>query len=303
MVNTGQLFDERFSRSMTRRLQIKNTIHSARTAYQQADVVDTHDYGVTLFLDGRFQTSEKDEYFYHESLVHPAMMMHPDPRRVLIIGGGDGGTLEEVTRYRNVERIRMVELDSEVVEIARKYLQGICGAAFNDPRLELIIGDGRKFVEDNAQAYDVILLDLTDPLEPSKYVYTREFYELCGCRLNPGGLLALHNDSPFFYPEAFNVISKTLEDVFPHRAQYLTFIPGYMLDFAFAVCSREPLPRPQTSELRQRMIQRRVGELLYYLPEWHNGLLNLPGYARKILQQPAAVSTDEHPYVLDEDEV
>lgn len=300
MKDPKNVFVERFSRSMSRRMEVRNTIFSKHTAYQQADVVDTRDFGLTLFLDGRFQTSERDEFFYHEALVHPAMMLHPNPENVLIIGGGDGGALEEVSRYRTVKRIRMVELDREVVDICREHLQSICGKAFDDPRVELSIGDGRAFIEQCKEHFDVILLDLTDPLEPSKYVYTKEFYQYCRNRLEPQGIMGLHNDSPFFYPEAFNVISKTLDTVFPHKQQYLTFIPGYMLDFAFAVCSGSPLPGIGPETIRQRMQQRGIGNLLYYGPTMHPPWSELPGYVTRILDTPCRISTDGDPYVLED---
>lgn len=300
MNDRQKVFVEPFSASMARQIAVKEIIYSKRTAFQKADVVDTSDYGITLFLDDRFQTSEKDEFFYHESLVHPAMMLHPDPKRVLIIGGGDGGTLEELTRYASVESIRMVELDGEVVDIAKTHLQKICGKAFEDPRLKLSIGDGRAFIENTAETYDIILLDLTDPLEPSKYVYTKEFYTHCRNHLNKNGILSLHNDSPFFYPEAFNVISKTLDAVFAHKCQYLTYILGYMLDFAFAVCSSSPLPDLNVQELKERLERHRISDLLYYSPEMHLHQFVLPGYVKKILETPCDVSTDVQPYVLNE---
>ncbi|OIP98100.1 MAG: hypothetical protein AUK55_03620 [Syntrophobacteraceae bacterium CG2_30_61_12] len=292
------LFVEEFSPSMTRRIEVSRTIFSQRTAFQQADVVVTPDFGTTLFLDGRFQTSERDEFFYHESLVHPAMVLHPNPKTVLIIGGGDGGTLEEVCLYRTVERVRMVELDPEVVTICREHLQSICGQAFDDPRLELSIGDGRAFIEQSKERFDVILLDLTDPLEPSKFVYTQEFYQLCREHLNDQGILALHNDSPFFYPDAFNVISKTLDTAFAHKLQYLTFIPGYMLDFAFAVCSQQPLAQLDGEAVRRRLRERGIDRLMSYGPATHPHRSSLPGYALKILEAPCRVSTDSAPYVL-----
>jgi len=299
MFDEATTYEELFSRTMSRRIKIKRPIHSAQTPFQKVTVVDTYDYGVTLFLDNYFQTSERDEFFYHEPLVHPAMLSHPDPRKVLVIGGGDGGTLEEVTRYNTVETVRMVELDGEVVKIAREHLRAVCGNAFEDERAELVIGDGRKYVEETSERFDVIILDLTDPLEPSKYVYTKEFYELCKNRLRENGILALHNDSPFFCSKAFNVISKTLDSVFPHKLQHIGYVVGYMLDFAFAVCSREPLPSLSEEELERRLTERGVGELLYYTPRLHTGMGALPGYARKILESPCDISTDAAPYVLE----
>lgn len=297
-MNKDLYFYEPITMTMKRGVKISAILHARQSPYQLIEVVETEDYGRVLFLDRRFQTSEREEFFYHESLVHPALMSHENPRSVLIIGGGDGGALEEVLKYPGVTEVTMVELDGEVVEVSKLYLKSVCGNAFDDPRVRLIIGDGRKFLEDNRDLYDVIILDLTDPMEPSKYVYTKEFYEICRNRLTPGGILSLHNDSPFFYPEAFNVITKTVGSVFLHCLQFITFIPGYLFDFAFAICSSTPLPAPTSKELKKRFEERKIGELLWYSPERHPYLFILPGYARKILQTPCAVSTDRSPYTI-----
>lgn len=290
---------EPFTATMGRRFHVKRVIHTQKTPYQLVEVVETADFGVTLFLDRRFQTSEKDEFFYHESLVHPAMMLHPNPHRVLIIGGGDGGTLEEVLKHPSVSAVTMVELDAEVVDIAKAHLRSICGAAFEDPRVRLVIGDGRRFVEETDQSFDVILLDLTDPMEPSKYVYTKEFYELCARRLRPGGIMGLHNDSPFFFPKAYNVITKTLDAVFPHRRQYAAYIVGYMLDFAFSVCAMDDVLHVNEEELSRRAAERRIEGLLYYTPQLLDRFRILPGYMRRTLDRPCDVSTDAAPFVIE----
>ncbi|MEJ5348788.1 MAG: polyamine aminopropyltransferase [Desulfosoma sp.] len=298
MTDRDMILYEPFTASMGRRFEIRRVIHRRKTPYQLVEVVDSPDFGVTLFLDRRFQTSEKDEFFYHESLVHPAMMLHANPRSVLIIGGGDGGTLEEVLKYPSVTHVTMVELDGEVVDIAKEHLRSICGAAFEDPRVHLIIGDGRKFVEETAETFDVILLDLTDPMEPSKYVYTREFYSLCAARLRPKGILGLHNDSPFFFPDAYNVITKTLDAVFPFRRQYAAYIVGYMLDFAFSVCAMDDVLEVEEKELQRRAADRGLQGLLSYTPQLLERFRTLPGYMQRILDVPCAVSTDAAPFVI-----
>lgn len=299
MTDRDVMLYEPFTATMGRRFRVKRVIHTQKTPYQLVEVVETADFGVTLFLDRRFQTSEKDEFFYHESLVHPAMMLHPKPERVLIIGGGDGGTLEEVLKHPSVSAVTMVELDAEVVDIAKAHLRSICGAAFEDRRVRLVIGDGRRFVEETDQSFDVVLLDLTDPMEPSKYVYTKEFYALCARRLRPGGILGLHNDSPFFFPEAYNVITKTLDAVFPHRRQYAAYIVGYMLDFAFSVCSMDDVLQVDEKELARRAAERGIEGLLSYTPQLLERFRTLPGYMQRILDQPCAVSTDAHPFVIE----
>ncbi|SFN08847.1 polyamine aminopropyltransferase [Thermodesulforhabdus norvegica] len=295
-------FDEPLTPGMFRRIRARSILYSANSPYQQIDVVETEEYGRVLYLDRRFQTSEAEEYFYHESLVHPAMVIHSVPRKVLLIGGGDGGALEEILKYRTVERVDMVELDGKVIEVARRFLNRICANAFEDPRLNLVVGDGRAFIEKSSDSYDVIILDLTDPMGPSKYVYTKEFYDLCRDHLNPGGLLSLHNDSPFFYPEAFAVIVNTLKAVFPHMVQFVTFIPGYLLDFAFSVCSSSPIPE-RSGEEAEAILRRQgldASSLKWYEPERHGELLKLPAYARVLLKQEVRISTDDDPYSIPE---
>ncbi len=291
-------FYEPLTMTMTRGLQIRTVLHAQQSPYQLIEVVETDDYGRVLFLDRRFQTSEREEFFYHESLVHPAMMEHDAPTSVLIIGGGDGGALEEVTKYRTVRRITMVELDGEVVSVSKRYLPSVCGSAFDDPRVEVIVGDGRAFLERTRDVYDIIILDLTDPMEPSKFVYTREFYTLCRDHLTSSGILSLHNDSPFFYPEAFNVITKTVRSVFEDVRQFITFIPGYLFDFAFAICRVGGIPSPARETLDKRWNERALGELLWYSPIRHVSLFSLPGYATKILETPCEISTDASPYTI-----
>lgn len=299
MTERDAMLYEPFSATMGRRFRVQRVIHTRKTPYQLVEVVDIADFGVTLFLDRRFQTSEKDEFFYHESLVHPAMMLHPEPQNVLVIGGGDGGTLEEVLKHPSVCVVTMVELDAEVVDIAKAHLRSICGAAFEDPRVRLVIGDGRRFVEETDESFDVILLDLTDPMEPSKYVYTREFYALCARRLRRGGILGLHNDSPFFFPQAYNVITKTLDAVFPYRRQYAAYIVGYMLDFAFSVCSMDDVLEVDEKELARRGAERGIEGLLAYTPQLLERFRTLPGYMRRVLEEPCDISTDAAPFVIE----
>ncbi|MEM0318067.1 MAG: methyltransferase domain-containing protein, partial [Candidatus Nezhaarchaeales archaeon] len=164
---------------------VRKIMYSGRTKFQQVDIVETYSFGKCLFLDGKLQSCEYDEHVYHEALVHPAMMTHPDPKRVLIVGGGEGATAREVLRYPTVEKVVMVDIDGELVDLCRRYMPEWSQGAFEDPRLELVIADGRKYIEETGESFDVVILDLTDPLPgtPSVYLYTREFYELVKGRL------------------------------------------------------------------------------------------------------------------------
>src|SRR5438874_2500014 len=155
-----------------------------RSPFQSVEVHDTVEFGKLFRLDGHFMTSEKDEFFYHENLVHPAAITHPKPERVLIVGGGDGGSAEEVLKYPSVRSVTLAEIDLAVVDIARKYLQQVHKGRLDDPRLVLRIEDGFAFVRTSTEQYDLIVLDLTDPGGPSTSLYTPDFYKACAARLN-----------------------------------------------------------------------------------------------------------------------
>ncbi len=292
-------YEEPITSTLKRAIKIKEIIYSRKTEYQQIDVIDSYDFGRILFLDKRFQTSEKEEFFYHESIIHPAFMTHPHPQDILLIGGGDGGALEEICKYKEVKSITMIELDPEVVNVAKKFLRKICKNSFDDPRVELIFTDGRGFLEDTKEKYDIIVLDLTDPLEPSKFLYTKEFYKICKSKLKTGGILTLHNDTPFYFPEAFNIITKTLMSVFSNIRQFVTFIIGYGFDFAFSICSKSDL-NISTNKLIERFTKRDIKGLMFYSPYIHNSLFQLPRYVKQILDTPCIISTDNSPYTIQE---
>ena len=156
------------------------SVYSGRSRYAKIDIVDTAEYGRMLFLDGIAQSADQDEFIYHESLVHPAMLIHPNPRSVCIVGGAEGATIREVAKYQDVNRIVMVDIDEELVNVCLQHLSSWSKGAYEDPRLELHIGDGRKFLEQTKEIFDVIIVDLNDPTEdsPAVFLFTREFYQL-----------------------------------------------------------------------------------------------------------------------------
>ncbi|MBZ4658406.1 MAG: hypothetical protein JG766_329 [Desulfacinum sp.] len=175
----------------------RSILFSGRTQYQRVDIVDSPLHGKVLFLDKVLQSAEKDEFIYHEVLVHPALFSAAKPRSVLIIGGGEGATLREVLRHPGVERVVMVEIDGQLVDIAQQFLPEWHQGAFEDPRVELVFADGRRYLETTDQRFDVILLDLSDPFQdsPAALLYTTEFYEIVRSRLRPGGACAVQAES------------------------------------------------------------------------------------------------------------
>ena len=188
---------------------------------------DTVPFGRLFRLDGHFMTSEKDEFFYHENLVHLAALTHPKPVRALIVGGGDGGSAEELLKYPSIESVTLAEIDAAVVAISRKYLGAVHRGALDDPRLTLEIGDGFEFVRAGKGRYDLIVLDLTDPGGPSEALYTPDFYRACAARLEQGGAMTLHIASPVAHPDRIRATMAALRQAFPLVTPYLTSIPLY----------------------------------------------------------------------------
>ena len=199
----GPWYDEVFADRVRFGLKIRRVLYSGQSDHQKIEVLDTEQFGRVLVLDGVFMTSEADEYFYHEMMVHPAMTTAPRIRRVLVIGGGDGGTIREVLRHPEVESAVLVEIDGQVVEVCREHLASI-GTAWDDPRLEVIIRDGVAFAREAVlESFDVILLDGCDPVGPSEGLFNESFYRGCARLLRPDGVFALQSETPVLLEDVF----------------------------------------------------------------------------------------------------
>jgi spermidine synthase len=235
-------------------LRVTKRLHATQSPFQRIEIVETAVFGRVLVLDGIFQTSERDEHVYHEMLVHPVLTTARSISRVLVIGGGDGGTVREVLRHTGVERCTMVEIDREVVEASRRYLPGV-GTAWDDPRLELVIGDGVEYVQDApADAFDVVLLDGSDPVGPSEGLFDRRFYEGCRRVLCAGGVLAVQSESPFLTPGLFRKIVTLLRDVFGRAAPAIATVPLYSAGpWSFTLASTTAVPAEIVSERAERI--------------------------------------------------
>jgi len=254
------------------------------SAFQSIEVHDSVPFGRLFRLDGHFMTSERDEFFYHENLVHLAALTHPQPRRALIVGGGDGGSAEELFKHPSVEAVTLAEIDAAVVDIARRYLGAVHRGALDDPRLTLRIGDGFEYVRAVADRFDLIVLDLTDPGGPSELLYTTDFYRACAARLDPGGAMTLHIASPIAHPERSRATLARLREAFPLVTPYLTSVPLYGGLWMMACASATLDPRSLSAE----EIDRRIGErglprLQYYNGEMHRAALALPNFVRELV--------------------
>ncbi len=259
-------------------------ILSRTTACQQLELLESEELGRTLKLDNHFMTSEADEFFYHEALVHPAAMAHPSPRTALIVGGGDGGALEELLKHSTLSAVTLVELDGEVVDVSREHLQSIHHGAFDDPRVTLHIQDGAQYLADTDQRFDLVLLDLTDPETPAGPLYTQAFFAQCQRVLQPGGALVLHLGTPFHAPEQVRGLAASLAGVFAGVHAYGLHIPLYGTYWALAIASDSLDPRAADAQtIQQRLQSRGIGALQYYNPEVHGALFALPNFYRALM--------------------
>jgi spermidine synthase len=277
---------------------IVKVVHSQRSEFQQIDIFDTEEYGRMLVLDGKVQSTLKDEFIYHESLVHPIMLAHPEPKRVLIIGGGEGGTLREVLRHPSVESVVMVDIDAAVIEGSRKHMPALSGGAFEDSRAEIVIGDGRRYIEGRGRNFDAIIVDVTDPLEggPAALLYTAEFYKAAFEAVDKGGAIVTQASSTYYSTECFATIVRTVGKVFGAAGGYNAWVPSYDSMWGFAYGTRGKDPRTMDPEHIDRELKRRkIGGLRFYDGKVHRALFALPKDVVRCIGESDAVATDADP--------
>jgi spermidine synthase len=248
----------------------RRRVLAEKTPYQKMEIYQTDSYGKVLLLDGLVQTTEKDEFFYHEMLVHPAMMAHRGAEEVLIIGGGDGGALREVLRYR-VKKALLVEIDARVIEVCGKHFPGLA-ASFGDKRAEIFVGDGSRFIRDTGRRFDVILVDSSDPVGPSAVLHRRAFYAALRRCLRPGGVIAAQAGAPLFHLEHLRMKRAFLKELFSFALYYVGPVPTYpggLWCYAFLSDRVNPL---------RRLRRRAPGKLKYYNQEVHRAAFALPEF-------------------------
>lgn len=266
-----------------------------RTPHQRLELLESSQLGRTLRLDGRFMTSEADEFFYHEALVHPAALVHPSPERALILGGGDGGAVEELIKHGTVRRVTLVELDGEVIEVARRELASIHRGALDDPRVRILCEDGDRFVNATEETFDLVLLDLTDPETAAGAMYTQSFMARLKRILAPGGAVVLHLGAPFFEGEQVRSLIRSLRRTFRIVSPYGLHIPLYGAYWGMAVASDDLDPLSLSPyELAERLERRAITDLRYYNPQVHDGLFALPNFYRALFRDEPAVAGMNH---------
>jgi len=258
-----------------------------QTRFQKMEIYETPHYGRIFRLDGFNMTSEREEFIYHENLIHPALSAHAAPRKVLVIGGGDGGSAEEVLKHPSVESCTMVEIDGDVIEVAKEHFFAVHRGVFDNPRLRLIVDDGMKFVRDTHERFDLIALDLNDPMGPAEALYSTEFFQQLRHTLAPGGALALHIGAPTARPDRVAELAQRLNGVFRIVRPYTMYIPLYGAQWAMAVCSDKLDPKAFTAdEIDRRIEARKLQDLKYYNGETHEGVFALPNFVRDLVNPP-----------------
>lgn len=260
----------------------------AHSPMQHIEIINTPLFGRVMRIDGCFMTSEKDEFFYHEPMVHLPAITHGNPCQALIIGGGDGGAAYNLLRYPNMQRVVLAELDQAVIDMAHTWLPTIHRGAFDDSRLELHIGDGAQYMQNIADsgthAFDQIVLDLTDPFGPATALYTRDFYRLCRRCLNPDGVLSLHMQSPIHLGHVMARVFASVRSVFATVRPYLQYVPLYGTLWTMAMASdiADPLALPAET-IDGRLAQHSIDGLKLYNGATHHSILNLPPFVQSQL--------------------
>ena len=268
---------------------VTECLERGRSLYQEYEVWHSPLFGRMFRLDGCAMTSEADEFIYHENLIHVPGLAHAGPRSALVIGGGDGGSAEELFKYRTMQQVVLVELDEKVIELARKYFPAVHRGALDDPRLELRVQDGLDYVRRVAPAegrkFDLVVLDLTDPVGPAAALYQEEFFRACKALLTEGGALSLHVGAPDHQPERVRELLRRLRAVFACVRPHLHYIPLYGANWMLA-CASDALDPvsldPATVDAR--IAERGLGELRYLDGETYRARLVLPRYLREIVQ-------------------
>jgi spermidine synthase len=259
-------------------LECKGVLHSSQSSFQKIEVVESLDFGRMLVLDGVINLTERDEFVYHEMLVHVPLFSHPDPSQILIVGGGDGGTAREVIKHEGISSIKQVEIDKEVIAISRKYFPSL-SSSLDHPKVDVLLSDAIQYVKEIEQTFDIILIDSTDPvIDQSEGLFAVPFYKDCCNALTEQGILAAQIGDIFFEKELVKDVFNRLKEVFPIVRIFRAPVPSYtMVPYSFAFCSKALRPEMELGLLRfSKIFQTR-----YYNEEIHKAAFALPEYLRK----------------------
>lgn len=262
-------------RGFRQAFKVTGRVAKKQSAFQEIEIVDTETLGRTLILDNTVQTSLRDEFLYHEMLVHPALTALNKPKRVLVIGGGDGGALRHVLMHPSVKRAVMVEIDGDVVDLCREHMPQISAGAFDDPRAELIIGDGAKFMAETDERFDAVIVDSTDPVGPAEILFATSFYENVSRVLTDRGIVATQSGSPFLMVDELKRAHTNMSAVFPVVRLYISPVFGYPgIVWCYLAGSRST----DLADVSRRKLAKHIDDVptRMYTPDFHRGAFSVP---------------------------
>ncbi len=265
-------------------IKIKKQLFSGESKFQKIDFFESYDFGTFFTLDGLMMVNQKDEFVYHDMIVHPALASNPDIKKVLVIGGGDGGTVRELSRYTSIEQIDMVEIDKMVVDVCREYLQQTA-CKLDDPRVNLFYEDGVAFVKNTDDIYDLIIVDSTDPIGPGEGLFSTAFYQDCFDTLSEDGILINQSENPYYpnYIHEFKRSYSKISKIFPISKTYQFHMPTYPSGhwlFGFASKSIDPVKNSNIEKWNALEL-----DTLYYNTDIHIGAFMLPNFVRNMMKE------------------
>ena len=260
-------------------VEVSKVLHEEQTEYQHLAIVDTPLYGRMLWLDNIIMTNIKDEFVYHEMISHVALNTHPNPKKVLVIGGGDGGVIREIIKHPSVEKAVLVEIDRRVVETSKEFLPEIAGA-LDDPKVEVLYQDGIKYVQDHKNEFDIIITDSTDPIGPAVGLFEGSFYKSCYDALKEDGIFVAQTESPYYNEELIPKVQKDIRSLYPITKLYLAFIPTYPGGcWSFTMGSKKHDPLAVDFGSRPSYTTR------YYNHEIHKAAFVLPNFVQELINK------------------
>ena len=271
------------------RLEATRVLHEVKTAHQHLVIFENPTWGTVLMLDGVCQLTTSDEFVYHEMMAHVPLMALARPRRVLVVGGGDGGVLREVLKHPSVEKATLCEIDRAVIDLSLKHYPEIAGGSLDDPRADIVIADGLKYVAQTREKFDAIIVDSSEPIGPSAVLHTRQFFADCKRALKDGGILVTQNGLPFLFPDHLKATTEIFASLFSAASPYMCTQPCYFGGpFALNAASDDTgLLEISEAVLAQRMRKRSV-VARYYTPAVHKAAFALPGYVAEAISNAAS---------------
>lgn len=258
--------------------KISETLHTEQTDFQKLDVIETEQFGTMLVLDGMVMTTDEDEFVYHEMISHLPLTTHPNPKKVAVVGGGDGGAIREIIKHPAVEEAHLIEIDGKVIEYTKQYLPYIA-SGLDDPKVTIFVADGIKHIKENKNTYDVILVDSTEPVGPAVGLFSKDFYQDIYEALKEDGLFVAQTESPFFNKDLIRDTNRAISELFPITRLYLASIPTYPSGlWSFTMGSKQY--KPEDADLSRA--EEIAKSAKYYNPDVHRSALMLPNFVRDL---------------------